>query len=110
MPCRMLMIGWLTLLLAGCGEPLPPDRAAYAGTWQGDGVVLHIAAQGRVEYQRVEGNHSRSVSGPIQAFEGDSFSVGIGPLTTLFEVSSTPRENHGVWQMTVDGVVLTRTP
>lgn len=107
---RMLMIGCMAMLLAGCGQPLPPDKADYAGSWQGGGVVLQIAMDGRVEYQRVEGSHTRSVSGPIKEFQGDSFSVGIGPLSTVFEVSSKPSQRQGEWRMTVDGVQLRRVP
>ena len=107
---RMLMIGCMAMLLVGCGQPLPPDKADYAGSWQGSGVMLQIAADGRVEYQRVEGSQTRSVSGPIKEFQGDSFSVGIGALSTLFEVSSKPSESQGTWRMTVDGIQLTRVP
>lgn len=107
---RKMLLGWMTMLLVGCGQPLPADKADYAGIWQGGGTTLQIAADGRVEYERVEGNGKRSMSGPISEFEGDSFSVGIGSLSTLFQVSSKPSRRHGVWHMTVDGVELTRVP
>lgn len=107
---KMLLLGLMAIVLLGCGQPLPSDKADYAGVWQGGGITLQIAADGRVEYERVKGNSKRSVSGPISEFQGDSFSVGIGSLSTFFEVSSKPTRSHGVWRMTVDGTELSRVP
>jgi hypothetical protein len=71
--------------------------------------VLVILSEGRVSYRRKEANRSTSVNAPIKEFKGDDFIVGVGFMNTQFAVSSAPHEERGVWQMTVDGVVVTRT-
>ena len=98
----------VTLALAGCAHPLPPDKAAYAGEWRGSGMWLLITQEGRVEYARTTGNAKTTVSGPIQQFEGNNFSVGVGFLSTTFVVSRPPNQDRGVWKMVVDDVELTR--
>lgn len=97
-----------TLALAACGQPLPADKAAYAGHWQAPYMSLLITPDGSVRYERLEGGATRSVSGPLKGFEGQNFAVGIGPLATTFVVSAAPQTEGGKTTMTVDGVVLTR--
>ncbi len=94
--------------LAGCGEPLPKDKAAYAGEWRASDMRLLITPDGRCEYERRSGSGTRSISAPIRGFEGDNFVVGVGMVSTTFVVSSPPRMVEGKWKMTVDGVELTR--
>jgi hypothetical protein len=98
------------LLLAGCAKPLPPEKVAYAGEWRSTTMSLLITTGGNVNYKRVDGNTSKSVNGPLQAFEGDNFVVGVGPVKTTFVVSMPPYQDQGTWKMTVDGVELTRVP
>jgi hypothetical protein len=99
----------LGILLSGCAKPLPAERAAYAGVWRGGPILLVVLSEGRVTYLRKEGNRSTSVNAPVKEFKGDNFIVGVGFMNTEFVVSSPPHEEGGVWQMTVDGVALTRT-
>lgn len=107
---RSFILTLLTLLaLAGCAKPIPPERSAYVGEWEADAMALLITQDGRVAYKRLFGSSgSKSVSGPIQSFEGNNFIVGIGPVKTRFVVSVPPHEVRGEWKMTVDGVELTR--
>ena len=94
--------------LSACGEPLPKDKLDYAGEWHGAQVYLLITPAGRCVYERRREAGNVSIDAPIQRFEGDSFVVGLGPLTTTFEVSKPPALADGKWKMTVDGVELTR--
>lgn len=98
----------LLLLLAACGEPVPLARASYIGDWQAENMRLVITADGRVMYERREGGASKSIKAPIRSFDGDNFSVGIGPFSTTFVVTQPPHQSNGAWKMTVDGVELTR--
>ena len=101
----------LAALLTACGQPVPPDKAAYVGQWKSERMTLRISAEGRVDYRRVEGASSTKISAPIQRFDGPHFDVGVGPITTRFTVSSPPEDDgEGTLRMTVDGVRLTRTP
>jgi hypothetical protein len=98
-----------TAVLASCGQPVPPDKAAYVGQWRSEQMTLRISADGRVDYRRVEGSSSTKISAPIQRFEGPHFDVGVGPFTTRFTVSSPPEDDgEGTLRMTVDGVRLAR--
>ena len=99
---------FLAALLIGCGQPLPADKAAYAGEWRGQDMSLRITSDGRVDYKRRTGGGNTSISAPIQRFEGDNFVVGVGPLHTTFVVAKPPHLDGGVWKMTVDGVELVR--
>ncbi|WP_286239123.1 hypothetical protein [Neptuniibacter halophilus] len=98
----------LFTLLLGCSDPLPEDRLNYAGEWQSREMGLLILADGSVSYKRLKGGTTVSVNGPVKAFDGDSFEVGLGPLSTRFHVSQPPHKVNGRWQMVVDGVRLTR--
>lgn len=102
------------LVLAACGQPVPPEKAAYIGIWRSApqperSMELVIDADGRVRYKRFEGRSSTAVDGPIKGFDGDHFDIGIGPISTRFIVSRPPQQQHGDdWKMTVDGVELIR--
>jgi hypothetical protein len=95
-------------LVIGCAKPIPADRMAYVGDWQGENMRLAITKEGQVHYIRMNGGSRTSVDAPLQEFEGDDFIVGVGPLKTRFVVSKPPRREGNVWKMTVDGVELTR--
>ena len=98
----------LALALVACGKPVPPERSAYLGNWSSPTMSLVIAQDGRVEYKRVKGGVTTSVSGPLQKFEGDDFHVGIATLSTRFAVSKPPVQENGAWTMVVDGEPLIR--
>jgi hypothetical protein len=94
--------------LAGCSKPLPPEKAAYAGQWNGAQVSLLITKEGRVEYKRVEGSNKTSINAPVKEFKGNDMVVGVGPMDTTFVVSQPPHQDGETWKMTVDGNELTR--
>jgi hypothetical protein len=110
MRIRWLVAVPLAALLAACGKPVPPEKAAYVGYWQGPGMTLSITQEGRIEYKRVEGGSSKSISAPLQGFHGDDFDAGLGPMSTTFKVTAPPHQEGGAMKMTVDGVELTRSP
>lgn len=96
------------LLLAGCAQPVPADKAGYVGEWQSPTMALLITQDGTVMYERRQAGGSTSIEGPLKEFVADDFMVGIGPLATTFEVSVPPHRVGGEWRMVVDGVELTR--
>jgi len=104
-----IMAVLLALVLAGCGKPVPADKAAYVGEWREKTMYLLITQDGSVAYQRLKGGTTVSVNGPLQEFVGDSFNVGIGPMRTTFNVSKPPHQVNGRWKMVVDDVELTKT-
>ena len=98
----------LSLAVACSGPPLPSDKGDYAGDWRGTNMRLLIAANGSVSYERVRTGERTTINAPIQRFEGANFFVGLGPVTTRFEVTKPPHQEGSVWKMTVDGIELTR--
>ncbi|HEY2629753.1 MAG TPA: hypothetical protein VGI57_11530 [Usitatibacter sp.] len=106
---RLALAAFLLALLAGCGQPLPVDKQQYAGEWHGKDMLLLITSDGNVRYKRRKDTGSTSISGPLQRFDGASFWVGVGLLSTKFEVSAPPHQDGNVWKMTVDGVELVRS-
>lgn len=102
----MLILAWA---LFGCGQPVPPDKAAYVGEWQDKTMYLLITQDGSVRYKRLKGGATVSVEGPLKKFTGSDFDVGIGPMTTTFIVSKPPYQDGDKWKMVVDEVELVRT-
>ena len=108
---RGLALALQVLLLLGCSEPapLPPDKASYAGTWEGDGVRIQITAQGRVSYDHKKGAGNEHIEGPIAGWRGDDFVVGVMTQKTSFEVSEAPHQEAGTWTMVINGDTVYRT-
>lgn len=105
---RAFLASGVAAALVACSHPLPADKAAYVGAWEGSGMTLEIDQGGQVYYRRVGNGSSRSIDMPLVRFEGANFVVGFGPFTTTFVVSIPPHESNGAWRMTVDGVELAR--
>ncbi|MGL1932226.1 MAG: hypothetical protein OCC45_10750 [Desulfotalea sp.] len=98
----------MTLLLSGCGEPLPEDKNNYEGFWESKEMTLLILRDGSVDYERLKRGATVSVAGPIKEFQGNDFIVGIAFLKTTFVVSKPPYQEGNDWKMIVDGVELTK--
>ena len=96
------------LILLSCSKPVPPEKQEYVGEWKSKEMYLLILADGSLRYQRLKGGGTVEVNGPIKEFQGDDIVVGIGFITTTFEVSTPPHEENGIWKMVVDGVELER--
>jgi hypothetical protein len=111
MKLRVLLLSLLIAAgLAACGKPVPADHAAYVGEWQRPEMYLLITQDGSVSCKRLKAGATVSVDGPLKGFQGNEFSVGIGPMTTTFHIDSPPHQTtEGAWRMTVDGAELTRT-
>lgn len=94
----------------GCSnpEPLPPNRAEYAGTWEGDGVRLAITPDSRVSYDHQKGAGNEHIEGPIAGWVDDSFVVGVMTQKTTFDVSQPPHRDGGTWTMVVNGDTVYR--
>lgn len=97
------------LLASACkGQPLPADKAEFAGHWRGGGIDLVIRPEGHVTYEKIEGKGRVQVEGPLQGWKGNDFVVGVMVVKTTFKVTEPPHEVDGVWTMTIDGVEVTR--
>lgn len=109
-PMRGLVLALPLLLLVGCSEPapLPPEKAEYAGTWEGDGVRVRITAEGRVTYDHKKGAGNEHIEGPIAGWSGDGFVVGVMTQKTSFEVNAAPHEESGTWTMVINGDTVYR--
>ena len=95
--------------LVGCGQSVPPDKQAYVGEWQAEGMAVNIARSGKVIVVKEGGGKAKTrVEAPLQGFVGNDFIIGLGPVKTTYTVAAPPHEVDGVWKMTVDGKELTR--
>ncbi len=98
----------VVLALSACNKPLPAERAAYAGQWNGPQVSLLITQDGMVDYKTVDGGVNKSINAPIKEFSGNDMVVGVGPMSTTFKIAAPPQQVGEAWKMTVDGVELTK--
>ncbi|MCP3470159.1 hypothetical protein NLM33_07450 [Bradyrhizobium sp. CCGUVB1N3] len=98
------------LTLSACAQAVPNDKAAYVGEWKAQTMSLLLTQDGSFRYERVRGNMTTSIKGPLRRFEGDNFVVGLPFISSTFEVSKPPYQEAGTWKMVVDGVELTRLP
>lgn len=92
---------------------LTEDRQNYVGEWRGANIDLSIKADGTIDYRREEivgdTTNTDSVSGPINNFDGASFTVGVLGQNTRFVVDAPPHPNgNGRMTMNVNGERLER--
>ena len=105
----LILVILFIAVLSGCtSKPLPPDKKDYIGEWTSEHVYLQITADGFVHYRYQKGTMSKEINAPLKHFEGDDFVVGVGFLTTTFEVSEPPYQDGHEWLMVVDGGRLRR--
>ena len=103
----VLVVAGFICLVAGCNSiPVPEEKRAYVGTWEGVGFHLTIDEDGGIDYRRVKGKSATTVTGPLKSFKGDDFVVGVLFITTTFEVQHPPYLEGDDWFMVVDGVEL----
>jgi len=103
----IFFLAGFTSLIVGCNMiPVPEEKKAYVGTWEGVGFHLTIHEDGGIDYRRVKGKSTTTVTGPLQDFIGDDFVVGVLFVTTTFEVQHPPYLDGDDWFMVVDGVEL----
>ena len=91
---------------------LTEDRQNYIGEWTNATTQLLIKPDGAIEYRREETvgdtTNTDTVSGPINNFDGASFTVGVLGNNTRFDVSQPPTMENGAMTMTVNGEKLER--
>lgn len=88
--------------------PVPADKLAYVGDWQGKDMRIQMAKDGKIKYKRDRPNKKMDLSVDLQGFNGDNFDIGWGFVRSTFVVSKPPDREGNQWKMTVDGVELTR--
>lgn len=88
--------------------PVPASKAAYIGTWKSKAMDLTIAADGKVQYKRVDPNKNVNLSIELARFNGDNFEAGVGIIVSTFVVSMPPTSYGDKTKMVVDGVELTK--
>lgn len=95
----------LLACLAGCATPVPFNKLRYVGSWEGETASLLITEDGYVrfaEYRKLlGGDFSRGMDGPLKGFDGDNFTVGVGPVKSHFIVDKPPYLDGDQWKMVV---------
>ena len=107
---RTLILSICLLPLAAQADPVPvpADKMAYVGDWQGKDMRIQLSKEGKVKYKRDQPGKQMNLSVDLQGFNGDNFDVGVFLVRSTFVVSKPPHRENGKWKMTVDGVELTR--
>ena len=49
---KIVITLFIMLALSACSKPIPADKFAYIGYWQGPGMYLEILPDGTFDYQR----------------------------------------------------------
>ena len=98
----------LPLAAQAAPVPVPADKIAYVGDWQGKDMRLQLARDGKVKYKRDRPSKKMDLSLDLQGFNGDNFDVGALMVRSTFVVSKPPHRVGNKWKMTVDGVELTK--
>lgn len=93
---------------AAWADPVPADKMAYVGNWQGKDMQLSLSKEGKVEYKRGRPNDQVNLSIDLKGFKGNDFEAGVAFVRTTFKVGKPPHREDGKWKMTVDGVELSR--
>lgn len=89
--------------------PVPADKTAYIGNWQGKDMTLSMAADGKIAYKRVYSTTKNvNLSIDLLSFNGDNFDAGYGIFRSTFVVSKPPARVGQQVKMVVDGVELTK--
>ena len=104
----LILAGGLVLGSTAWADPVPADKMAYVGSWQGKDMQLSLAKDGKVKYKRNQPGKNLDLSIDLLGFNGNNFDVGWGIVRSTFVVSKPPHLEGKQWKMTVDGVELTR--
>jgi hypothetical protein len=93
---------------AAHAAPIPPDKLAYVGEWEGHGVTLIVTESGSVTLKKAYGGSNTSMSGLFSAFEGNDIKVSVFVTTFTVKIQEAPYQDRGVWLMTVEGAKVLR--
>ena len=93
---------------AAWAAPVPADKQAFVGNWQGKDMQLALSKDGKVKYKRKRPSGDTDLNIDLLGFNGNNFDVGWGIVRSTFVVSKPPHREGKAWKMTVDGVELTR--
>lgn len=83
----ILTLLFIATLLASCAKPVDTSHHDYIGKWRDDtDDTIVIRASGVSDCK--QGNVT--VTGGAVTFEGDSFSIGLGPIQETFKINQPP--------------------
>ena len=87
---------------------LAAGRKDYVGDWRSTGgSELRIDADGNFRFAKGESAHNENYSGAIAAFAGNDIELHI-LVKVVIKVSRPPHKVGDHWEMTADGIALTR--
>ena len=80
----------------------------YVGDWRSAaGTELRIDATGDLKFAKSEAGHNETYNAPIAGFAGNDIELKI-MIRVVLTVSRPPHKVGDHWEMTVDGIALTR--
>ncbi len=87
---------------------LATTRKDYVGEWSGPGATLSMTPNGHVTWKKNVAGSSESYEGELTQFTGDDVVLGVMGLSFTLDVTQAPRKVGSTWQMTMEGVDITR--
>jgi hypothetical protein len=97
------------LLAAACATPVPVEREAFIGAWDGPGLLLVITPEGWMYYRRVKPRSSSTYRGPVKDLTDDAIVGSAFFFRVRLPVDTVPYYDGSRWRMVLDGVALVKS-
>jgi hypothetical protein len=107
---NLVAIGVLLASFQTWAAPIPEDKRALVGDWEGHGINLTITEGGQITFKKQSGSFSKSISGFFTGFEGNDLKVNAFITTLTIHIQEPPHQDRGVWVMTVEGDKVLKKP
>ena len=67
--------------------PVPADKMAYVGSWQGKDMQLSLSKEGKIKYKRDQEKKKVDLNIELLGFNGNNFDAGWNFMRSTFIVS-----------------------
>ena len=97
------------LLAAACATPIPVEREAFIGAWDGPGLLLVITPDGWMHYARVKPRSTSTYRGPVRELTDDAIVGSAFLFRVRLPVAAGPYYDGVRWRMEIDGIAMVKS-